>query len=131
MSYNVKEYDGYRKKRRSFAKVLSFEIIFPDLSISEPINFEAVFAFLLYLSGVKDWIVFYLFFFKEWLKNKSLKKWLIEGAHMTSILVSTLKGVPAAFCILTASNWFNKVHFTFVTSQHERCIVSDDAAAYF
>lgn len=50
---------------------------------------------------------------------------------MMSILVSTLKGVPAAFCILTASDWFSKVHFTFVTSQREHCIVSDDAAAYF
>lgn len=50
---------------------------------------------------------------------------------MMHILVSALKGVPAAFCILTASNWFNKVQFTFVTSQHEHCIVSDDAAAYF
>lgn len=39
------------EKRRSFVKVLSFEIIFPDLSISEPINFETVFAFLLDLSG--------------------------------------------------------------------------------
>lgn len=47
------------------------------------------------------------------------------------ILVSALKGVPATFCVLTASNWFNKVQFTFVTSQHERCIASDDAAAYF
>lgn len=47
------------------------------------------------------------------------------------ILVSALKGVPAASCILTASNWFNKVRFTFVASQRERCIVLDDAAAYF
>lgn len=47
------------------------------------------------------------------------------------ILVPALKGVPATLCILTASNWFNKVQFTFVTSQHEHCIVSDDAAAYF
>lgn len=50
---------------------------------------------------------------------------------MMHILVAALKDVPAAFCILTASNWFNKAWFTFVTSQHERCAVSDDAAAYF
>lgn len=50
---------------------------------------------------------------------------------MMHILVLPLKVVPAAFCILTASNWFNKVQFAFVTSQHEHCIVSDDAAADF
>lgn len=35
------------EKIEKFAKVLSFKIIFPDLSISEPINFETAFAFTL------------------------------------------------------------------------------------
>lgn len=49
---------------------------------------------------------------------------------MMNILAFALKGVPAALSILTASNWFNRARFTFVTSQREHCIVSDDAAAY-